>query len=68
VNWTVKKIRAGFYEVHDDVRLRAYIEKGRSGWAVIRVDSKGNSRGIDPLKSFAECKDFCTNRPGIWGH
>jgi hypothetical protein len=65
--WKITKQRAGFYECHDGTRLRAYIEKGRGGWAVIRVNSKGNTGGIDPFKTFGDCKVFVTNRPGVWG-
>ena len=72
--WTFKRNAEGDYEAHDGERVRAVIirhAKAASPWGVHRIrhltDGTYELQGRDSFRTLVEAKDFCANRPGIWG-
>jgi len=71
-DWTFKRITTGEYEAHDGERVRATIIRRRPRlWIVhrmrLRLDGTTELQSGDDFHTLDEAKDFCCNRPGIWG-
>lgn len=75
MSWTFKRNAEGEYEAHDGERIRAVIirhPKAQVPWGVHRIrllpDDKYEVRDAgERFRTLGQAKDFCSNRPGIWG-
>jgi hypothetical protein len=71
-DWTFSRVIPGEYEAHDGERVRAKIIRRRPRmWIAHRMrlqrDGTIELQSGDIFHTLAEAKDFCCNRPGIWG-
>jgi len=71
-DWTFKRIAPGEYEAHDGERVRATIIRRRPRlWIAHRMrpqpDGTLELQSGDAFHTLDEAKDFCCNRPGVWG-
>ena len=72
--WTFNRNSEGDIEAHDGERVRAVIvrhPKAARSWAVHRIrhllDGTYELQGSEAFRTVDDAKDFCCNRPGIWG-
>lgn len=68
--WAFKRLPNGEIEAHDGTRVRAVICHKRKLWYVQRVILSSGGEYLssgDDFRTLRAAKDFCANRPGVWG-